>query len=580
MVSNDLQVAFVGSGGDGMQVAGEVLIFAAASRGVRGVNVKLFGPAVKGGTSVSITRIGDGGVANIRGECDVVALFSLEAFDAFSEQIGVSPRTLFLVDSREGERARERFPNMETLILPMRDEAKRESGKTLGANMLAVSGLRRLLNLFPDHMNVGVEWAFRGKRRAVANAAMAMYQHGLDWLDARNVERIGEFEFESGSPLAVLNGNESAVLGALSAGCDFYTGYPITPATYSMQLFSSLLWRRGGRFIQAEDEIAAVTMGVGASFAGAKCVTATSGPGLSLMQEGLGLAHMAETPLVVLNVQRGGPSTGLPTLTEQSDLLSALHGSHGDAPRVVLSARNITDCYHRTRKAFQLAEAYQMPVIVLTDAYLATRLETVDSTLLNSTDHPPAERLLYDGDPSTFKRYALTESGVSPTSTPGPGGVPHQISGLEHDEWGRPAMDAASHRVMSEKRYRKIMALHKEWFHMDFHGDEDAKLCVVCHGSSWDVLREAVDRIRSDGQRLALTAPEIMYSLPGTELGKTLERYDHLIVVELSSSAQFFRYLSSNFVLPERVELYNRAGGAPFFADEVEREIRNRLGDD
>jgi len=577
----DLQIAFIGSGGDGMQAAGEALTFAAAAHGTNSLNIKLFGPAVKGGTSASITRIGEHRIENIKDTCDVVVLFSRRTLDVFRDQIGYDADTLFIVDEEESAAGGGDPLGSSSVVLPMKREVKALTGASVGGNVFAVAAIQRMLGLFPEHMADGLRWCFRNKRRQVRKSAMAVYEHAVNWLQRRPDLGASRTEFAGGPPLAVLNGNESAVLGALAAGCDFYAGYPITPATYSMELFSSFLVRRGGKFLQAEDEIAAVMTAIGASYAGARPMVATSGPGLSLMQEGLGLAYMAEIPLVVLNVQRGGPSTGLPTLTEQSDLHAALHGSHGDAPRVVLAPKNILDCFSLTKEAFRIAEEYQMPVIVLSDAYLSTRLETVprDQFAANG-EEKRARRRVYEGDPAEFRRYELTEDGVSPTSTPGEGGIPHLISGLEHDERGWPSITPDYHRKMNDKRYRKIIDIHEKLFSIDFHGDRGAPRCVLCFGSCWGALCEAVDRLAAEGARLALASPLLLYSHPGTALDASLARFEKLMVVELSGSAQFFRYLSSNFELPGRVALYNRPGGSPFLVEELVHEIRSGLLDD
>lgn len=572
--NNDLQIAFVGSGGDGMQIAGEIIFCAAAAAGVNSVNIKLFGPAVKGGTSTSLTRVSDTPVENIRSECDVVVLFSIRTLDVFREQVGYNQHTVFIVDESQALETKKRFPDQKTYVFPMKEEVRKLTGKPVGANIFAVAAVQRIFNLFPAFMEKGLDWTFRQKQRVILKNARFVYEKSLEWLEKAVIEPSPAMVFTHGEPLAVLNGNNSAVLGALAAGCNFYTGYPITPASYSMELFSALLLRRGGRFIQTEDEIAAVTTAIGASYAGARCITATSGPGLSLI---LGFAFMAEIPLVVLNVQRGGPSTGLLTMTEQGDLLDAMHGSHGDAPRVVLAPKNVPDCFFFTRKAFQIAEKYQMPVIVLTDAYLATRFETVSTKLFLEEPGIEPYRDIYRDYVGAFKRYELVSGGVSRTSIPGIKGIPHLVSGLEHDEYGYPAMNARAHKLMNDKRYEKIQNIHRSLFHMDWHGDKDAGCCVLSYGSSWGVLKEAVDKLRAHGMRLILMSPSLLYSHPGTELDNSLWRFKKIVVVELSGSAQFFRYISSNFNLPREVSLYNRPGGSPFFVEELAYEIRTRL---
>ncbi|MER3486786.1 MAG: 2-oxoacid:acceptor oxidoreductase subunit alpha, partial [Chloroflexota bacterium] len=286
--------------------------------------------------------------------------------------------------------------------------------------------------------------------------------------------------------------------------CRFFAGYPITPASDIMEFLAEALPRVGGAVIQAEDEISAITMCIGASYAGKKAMTSTSGPGFSLMVEALGLATMAEIPVVVVDAQRAGPSTGMPTRHEQGDLYLAAFGGHGEVPRIVLAPTTVADCFYQIINAFNLAEKYQTPVIVLSDTVLAVRTESIEKPDLNKVriEH----RLLYQPNGRTngaaaegdrYLRYALTESGISPMSLPGMEGGQYVAMGLEHNEIGRPRYDVRTHASMTEKRFRKIIAARQDAPEPERYGDPGAEIGILTWGSTAGAVIEAIDLLRS-----------------------------------------------------------------------------------
>ena len=276
----------------------------------------------------------------------------------------------------------------------------------------------------------------------------------------------------------LMQGDEACAEGAIAAGCMFFAGYPITPATEIAEVLARRLPQVGGKFIQMEDEIGSMAAIIGASVGGAKSLTATSGPGLALMTEMLGLASQAEVPAVIFDVQRVGPSTGIPTKSEQSDLFQALWGTHGDAPRVVIAPADVEDCFHATVAAFNIAERFQIPVIVLSDQYIAQRQVSLP---MFKTDHDVEERLVPGQDElRDYKRYRDTPSGVSPMSFPGIEGGEYQTTGLEHDEYGRPTSMHLLHEQMNERRYRKLMPVREHYSFFRRHGSEDAEV-----GKQW-----------------------------------------------------------------------------------------------
>jgi 2-oxoglutarate ferredoxin oxidoreductase subunit alpha len=359
---------------------------------------------------------------------------------------------------------------------------------------------------------------------------------------------------ESPPDRLLLSGADALTLGSLEGGCRFYAGYPITPATPVMESLAKHLPAFDGTMVQAEDEIAAINMIIGGSFAGRPAMTATSGPGLSLMVEALGLASMAEIPIVVINVQRAGPSTGLPTKMSQGDLFLALYGGHGDAPRFVLAPDSIKDCYYQMINAFSLAEHYQMPVIVLSDQAMASRLVTMP--LPDFKDGEWSERLervvpTEAELASDYRRYRDTDDGISAMALPGTEGGIYLAESLEHNEYGYPDQTPENHQKMMEKRARKVEAARKRlvgwkgaarrW------GEEGAEFGIMGWGSTRGAVREAMEQLRAEGIAIEALYPHTLLPMPDEAVRKFLKGKRAILVPELNFSSQFARMIEHRY---------------------------------
>lgn len=348
-----------------------------------------------------------------------------------------------------------------------------------------------------------------------------------------------------------MTGNQAAALGALAAGCRFYSGYPITPATGLMEFMAQNLPPLGGKVVQTEDEIAAITMAMGASFAGAKAMTATSGPGFALMVEALGHASMTEVPLVVVDVQRAGPSTGMPTKTAQADLFMALYAGNDEAPRLVLAPDSVEDCFYRMIDAFNLAEAYQMPVVVLSDQAMSARVETIPDIDLSSIKL--VDRLKPEpdqGDNGDYRRYELTESGVSPMAIPGMPGMFYTAEGLEHSEEGAPDYAPEMHKAMTEKRHRKVDAARRLIQRLpvsDRWGDPKAEIGIMGWGSSKGAVREAMERVEASNIRVEAFYTRSLIPMPDELVRSFLMGKRAIIVPELNYRGMFANVLEHRY---------------------------------
>jgi 2-oxoglutarate ferredoxin oxidoreductase subunit alpha len=373
----------------------------------------------------------------------------------------------------------------------------------------------------------------------------------------------------------LLSGNEAAALGAVRGGIRFAAAYPITPATEILEWLAPNLPKVGGVLLQAEDELAAINMIIGASYGGTPSLTATSGPGLSLMIEALGLATAAEVPVVVVDVMRGGPSTGIPTKSEQSDLNIAVYGCHGDAPHLVLAPQSIGDCLFTTQWAAYLAEALQVPAIVLSDQFMGQARAAIerpaDVAFIGQRVQANAQAVAADGAAGAYKRYAIGAGGVSAMALPGTAGCQYTADGLTHTERGTPTSGAADHRAQLDKRRGKLERFNygDHWATVEGAGD----VAVVTWGSLTGAVREGIARARADGVEASLLAPRLLSPALPERFAAVLAGKKRVLIVEQSHGAQLHRYLRAHYDLPGEIRVLNRPGPLPINAGEVHRAI-------
>jgi 2-oxoglutarate/2-oxoacid ferredoxin oxidoreductase subunit alpha len=362
----------------------------------------------------------------------------------------------------------------------------------------------------------------------------------------------------------MISGNEAAGYGAIRGGVRFVAAYPITPATELLEWMAPALSKVGGALLQAEDELASVNMAIGASYGGVPSLTATAGPGLSLMTEGIGLAVAAEVPVVVVDVMRGGPSTGIPAKSEQSDLSFAVGGLHGDAPRLVLAPTSISDCVATTQWAVELAEALQAPAIVLSDQFMGQSRAIVERPALRESS---AKRLAVEAGTPDYKRYRDTESGVSPMAIPGTPGVVYTADGLEHTEAAIPSSQSRDHLLQLDKRERKLVRHDYGGRWADVEGE--GSLAVITFGSSSGPVREAVQRAADQGVAVRLIVLRLLAPLQPEVVEVALAGIERVMVIEQNHSAQLLRYLRGAIDLPGKPASFHRPGPLPLRPGDV-----------
>jgi len=424
-------------------------------------------------------------------------------------------------------------------------------------------------------------WGRKGEK--VVNANRGAIEAGYEYAN-RNIEKVDDHRVEIGEGESKLfvTGNDVLALGALAAGCRFFSGYPITPATEFLEFMAKNLPKLGGVFVQAEDEISAVNLAVGASYAGVRAMTATSGPGLSLMTETISLAGMTETPLVLLDVQRSGPSTGLPTKHEQSDLGHVVYGSHGDFPRIVLSPSGLEECFTVMADAFNLAEKHQCPVIVLSDLTLSMGKLSVETTAFDfekveidrGSVLTPSELDQLNRGNVLFKRYQITDSGISSRSLPGLRFGVYTANGNEHDEVGYTTENMQNRISMMDKRLRKLNVVWNGRKVVDVEGSKKAENGLTGIGSTRGVALEAIEMLSEEGIECRYISLKALKPFPSDSFGKALRGVRRLFVVESNATGQLAQILRANMdELPTMVSIL-RYDGRPFKPVQIYESVK------
>lgn len=580
MSRKNLIVGIAGAGGDGVVSAGELVINVAAQEGLFGMLVKSFGPQIRGGeTSIRLCLSTEPVLAQ-GDELDVLIAFNWADYGRFRSELVPNAETIIVVDEQDNT-PEDQIPLPEPLKAGIRRVAFEQlaadkAGTALAKNIVAVGVLAGALGLPQEGFARAIARRFAKKGTKVVESNVAALDAGFAIASQYRREGVSLVP-NANEPLMVISGNDATGFGALAAGCRFIASYPITPQSEVMEYLSRELPKFGGTMIQGEDELASITMAIGASYAGVKSLTASSGPGISLKMEAIGLASVAEIPLVVLNVQRVGPSTGIPTKTEQADLMQGIYGTHGDASKVVVGTTDVEDCFWVTADAFNIAEEYQTPVLVLSDQFIGHRTEIVrpfDLTQLKVVDRkrPSDAELAAVDHRRGFQRYAYTADGVSPMSAPGMAGGSYLNSGLEHDVVGAPASGVVAHQMMTEKRWKKLATVAERYPHLTVvAGERDADVGIMAWGACKGAVLEAVAALRERGVRARAVVPRLLAPFPTARVEAVLEGLRTIHVVELSYSAQFYTYLRSQLraELAGRLVSHARAGGMPLGVHEV-----------
>jgi 2-oxoglutarate ferredoxin oxidoreductase subunit alpha len=471
-------------------------------------------------------------------------------------------------------------PGTNLFGIPFGDLATGAAGSPRGKNLTALGGFAAVFGLPPELFQEVIEKKFVPKGKEVAEANLKSFQAGYEYALKSFSDRMKNIfahaKKAKGPEKVLLSGNVAISRAALDAGCELYFGYPITPATPIMEYLAKALPEREGRVVQMEDEIASIGAVLGSFFAGKRAMTATSGPGFALMTELITHGIMAEIPAVILNAQRGGPATGLPTKTEQSDLHAAVFGGPGDSPRIVIAPTDVSECYTYSLKSFQLAEKYQTPVIVLSDFFLNNRVENVSP--LSASEEEKADWNIYPEEAvkGEYKRFEINESGISPRSIPGMEGYNFSTTGLEHAERGIPNYSPENHMMMTEKRHRKIhSSLMDLPAPVEFSSGGSFHVGVIAWGSTFGSALEAVYRSQEKGAKVAALKITSLFPYHADTIRQFMDRCEEVLIPELNFEGQLANLIGH--LHRKDVIRLGRTTGIPFPVSAIFEKIEEML---
>lgn len=550
-----------GDQGEGIDSTGDILSVVLSRMGYFIYGYKSFSSRVKGGHTHYKIRISGTPVESPTHITDILVALNQETLDKHASELDggvIVADSAFSPQSVMDQRAR-------LVALPLTDMARRH-GSRLMRNLASVGASATLMGLRAEPFAAYIREKFAAKGQATVEANLAVFEEGRMAVQAFFPDPPFLLPEPVREERMVITGNDAFALGALAGGCRLMFGYPITPATDIMESLTRWLPHVGGAVVQMEDELASITAAVGSGYAGVRAMTATSGPGLSLMQEGIGLASMAEIPVVVVDTQRAGPSTGMATKQEQSDLMAIIHGGHGDSPRIVLTPGSIEESFEDGIEAFNLAEMLQTPVIVATDLMLALSPQSIQRSVLNGPEAVLKRGTLVAREELSggFNRYRFTDSGVSPRSLPGDPWGQYLATGAEHAPIGNVSEDPENRRRMVEKRLRKLDQVHGLRIGMKHQGSKAAQFVLVGIGSTVGTLREAATLLGGLGIQAAVAWFRTLAPFPLELCRKGLAGHEHVMVVEHSATGQLYRLLHEYGVADGRFISVTRYDGVPW----------------
>ncbi|NGQ96388.1 2-oxoacid:acceptor oxidoreductase subunit alpha [Brevibacillus sp. SYP-B805] len=572
-----------GQQGEGIESTGEIFSIAMARMGYHLYSYRHFSSRIKGGHTNNKIRVSTKPMRAVSDVLDILVAFDQETIDVNAHELREGG--IIIADEKFNPKLPEGLKPVRLLSVPLTQIAE-ELGTSLMKNMVSIGASAAILGIPVDSFRNIVEDMFLRKGEKVVEKNMEAIKQGFDFVNNLTGGQLPEFQLEKadGSKRLFMIGNDAIGLGALAAGCRFMPAYPITPASEIMEYLIKKLPKFGGTVIQTEDEIAAITMAIGGNYGGVRTMTASAGPGLSLMMEAIGLAGMTETPVVIVDTQRGGPSTGLPTKQEQSDLNALINGTHGEIPKVVMAPSTVEECFYDMIEAFNIAEEYQVPVIVATDLTLSLGKQTVEpfdynriqirrGKLLTGQELPEREQN------DLFKRYEVTEDGVSSRPIPGQKYGLHHVTGVEHDQTGRPSESPANRKQQMDKRLKKLNGLVKKFPNpvlLDAPHDQ-ADVLIVGVNSTGGTIQEAKARLEQEGVKVNHAQIRLIHPFPTEVLKPYVEKAQKVIVVENNATGQIANLIKLNVGYAEKIETVLKYDGNPFLPNEVYTQVKGLI---
>lgn len=561
-----------GQQGEGIESTGEIFATAMNRQGYYLYGYRHFSSRIKGGHTNNKIRVSSTPVRAISDDLDILIAFDQETIDVNYHEM--QKGSIIIADAKAKPENPE-DSKAQLVSLPFTGVAK-ELGTALMKNMVAVGSTCAVMDLDTDVFESLISDLFSRKGESVVNLNIQALNEGYrlmkEEMDSLESEHTLEKNDSDGHLFMI--GNDAIGLGAVAAGVRFMAAYPITPASEIMEYMIDRLPELGGAVIQTEDEIAACTMAIGSNYAGVRSFTSSAGPGLSLMMESIGLSGMTETPLVIVNTQRGGPSTGLPTKQEQSDLMQMIYGTHGDIPKIVIAPTSASDAFYLTIEAFNLAEEYQCPVILLSDLQLSLGKQTVESLDYDKIEIRRGALIEEDmetpEDKAYFKRYALTDSGISPRVLPGTKGGIHHVTGVEHNEEGKPSEGAENRQLQMDKRMRKTAQLLIDEPVKSNEKYDEADILYVGFISTIGAIEEAITRLDKQNVKVNHIQIRQLHPFPTDAVQEAFNKAKKVVVAEHNYQGQLSSIIKMNVNHQGKIINQTKYDGIPFLPHEIE----------
>ena len=580
----NIVIEICGSAGEGTISAGEILSRFMSSQGFEIMSFDSYPAEIRGfGKCVAHTRISSNRIYSPGKLADV--LIALNDKHSISQLSALKENGILIYDSQPAKPHKEdesvvgwTKPGMISYGIPLNMLAHKAAGNARGMNMVALGALAALLHVDKLAFTDSIKTRYAKKKQIVIDSNVNSFLEGYDWTK-KTIKKIDLHSLKDitlGQPeeKLIINGNQLVAQAALDANLSFYAGYPITPATKIMEILSKELPKHGGTLLQTEDEISAIGAVIGAGYGGKRAMTATSGPGFALMTEFTGLSVMAEVPAVIINSQRGGPSTGIPTKTEQSDFNSAVSGGTGDCPRIVLAPTDTKSCYEAMVLALYLAEKYQTLVVLLLDFFLSNSIRNIDIPEKPSLEMLDANIAPNKEDLKDYQRYRITDNGISPRAVPGTKGGMFFSTGLEHDEYGRPNYGDANHLKMTQKRYKKFnrVLLEAPAPEISVTDRQMFDIGVISWGSSAGAAHEAAMTGQRQGINASSFSSMMVSPFPEKALIAFSDKCKKILIPELNFSGQFANF--ATHILKRPVERLNFITGRPMASEDILQKMR------
>ncbi len=558
MPSQSTIVRIVGESGEGIVSTGEILSRVLQHTGKNIVTFRTYPAEIKGGHCLFQVRFSNHSLQTAGEIIDLLVCFDENSFEDYK-----NPQKCHILYNSDDTAVAS--PN--AVGVPLTRISRNDLDSLQSKNMVALGAISFLLGLdLNDVLHVTGAW-FAGKDESLVQKNFQAIKAGHSFCQIEKFQPLDAITPNKKHESVILSGNQALVLGALAAECRFFAGYPITPASNILEHMMDELPGFGGIGIQTEDEMAALGACIGASYAGTKAMTATSGPGLSLMHELIGMAGMMEIPVVVVDAQRAGPSTGMPTKMEQSDLLAAIHGSHGEAPRVVLAPGTVEETFFITLDAFNISELLRLPVIILTDMTIAQRTATLPTSIFEKVEIK-SRALVQDSGESSVP-YELNGHPVNAMALPGTAELAHVITGLEHDESGMPSYTPEMHTAMMKKRFDKLDQVFEIVAGYEEFSGHDQSIGLVSWGSNYGPI---VEMLEMSGNRLPFLHLKVLHPLPEKAIKDFSATVDQLIVIENNYQGQLAGLIKT--VIDKPVSSITKVDGLPFTSSEIAEKLK------